>query len=270
MSRWNRGVVATVDAGPTQNLRQRSLALLQRYQQERSIRLRNQLVELNLGLVRQTAHRFSRQSAIPYDDLEQLGSIGLVQAIERFDPQQGCAFSSFAIPYIRGAMLHYHRDYSTIVRIPRRWQTLLTQGQRAQIQLTARLGRNPSDQEIAVELGVALEDWQAAKQSKWNRYPVSLDATFQAGVQADQALSLGEMIPDSREQDRQGIDYERNELYQALSRMESPTRQILELIFLKNLTRKQIAVEFGVSPMTITRRVKKGLIELRSLMQECA
>ena len=74
------------------------MELLMQYKVDRSIKLRNQLVRLNAGLVRKIAHRVSHQCAEPYEDLEQIGYIGLIRSIVRFDPGQGCAFSSFAVP----------------------------------------------------------------------------------------------------------------------------------------------------------------------------
>lgn len=100
------------------------LELLNLYHQNPTIKLRNQLVELHKGLVRKMAHKFSHQCSEPYEDLVQIGYLGLIRAIERFDPNQGYAFSSFAVPYIRGEMLHFLRDRSTLVKIPRRWQEL--------------------------------------------------------------------------------------------------------------------------------------------------
>lgn len=250
-------------------LREQTLDLLYQYKREPSIRLRNRLVELNMGLVRQVAHQIHSRSRVPYDDLEQLGSLGLIRAVERFNPQQGCAFSSFAVPYIRGEMLHYLRDQSHLVRIPRRWQTLQRQGQRLRLQLIQRLGRTPTDSEIATELGIPLNDWQSAKQSYMNQIPISLDApTASMAHTGETVLTLGEVLPDQRESDRQQIEVDQIHLYRALALLESQTRQILEFIFLGNLTRKQAASQVGVSPMTVTRRVQKGLAELNAFMRD--
>lgn len=257
----------TTDPSSVQ-LRGQTLDLLCRYRRHPSISLRNRIVELNMGLVRQVAHRLCHQSIVPYDDLEQLGCLGLIRAIERFDSEQGYAFSSFAIPYIRGEILHYLRDQSTLVRIPRRWQCLQRQGAQAYAQLSSRLGRAPTEQEIADQMGVPLQDWQAAKLSQLNYAPVSLDASIAPGYSADLSMTLGEILPDHKEQTHQLIEQDRSQLHRALSQLEGQTRQILEFIFLQNLTRKQAAAQIGVSPMTVTRRVQKGLAQLTVLMQE--
>ncbi|MDJ0705531.1 MAG: sigma-70 family RNA polymerase sigma factor, partial [Leptolyngbyaceae cyanobacterium MO_188.B28] len=94
----------------TQELKGETLELLQQYQKSLSPKLRNHLVQLNIGLVRREAHHWLNHSNESYEDLMQVGSLGLIRAIERFDMSKGYAFSSFAIPYIRGEIQHYLRD----------------------------------------------------------------------------------------------------------------------------------------------------------------
>ena len=112
-------------------LKGNTLELMQHYQQTRSPKVRNQLVQMNIGLVRREAHRWLHQSGESFDDLMQVGSLGLIRAIERFDLSKGFAFSSFAIPYIRGEIQHYLRDKGGAMKIPRRWQALQHQSVRA-------------------------------------------------------------------------------------------------------------------------------------------
>jgi uncharacterized protein YjbI with pentapeptide repeats len=100
--------------------------LLMKYRQSQSVQVRNQLAQLNAGLVRKIAYRISHQCSEPYENLEQIGYLGLIRAIERFDPSQGRTFSSFAVPYIRGEILHFLRDRATAVTIPHYWQDLMT------------------------------------------------------------------------------------------------------------------------------------------------
>jgi len=94
----------------TEELKHQSLQLLREYQQISSAEIRNELVKLNFGLVRKEAHHWVNQCTESYEDLLQVGCIGLIRAIERFDTTKGSAFSSFAIPYIRGEIQHYLRD----------------------------------------------------------------------------------------------------------------------------------------------------------------
>ena len=96
----------------TNNLKCDSLALLRQYQQTPCNQIRNQLVQLNIGLVRKEVHHWVKQCTESYEDLMQVGCIGLIRAIERFDLSRGSAFSTFAVPYIRGEIQHYLRDKS--------------------------------------------------------------------------------------------------------------------------------------------------------------
>ncbi|MDE5108932.1 MAG: sigma-70 family RNA polymerase sigma factor, partial [Trichodesmium sp. St17_bin3_1_1] len=105
----------------TQELKIENQELLRQYQQFPSHQLRNQLVKLNVGLVRKEVYLWLNRCQETYDDLLQVGCIGLIRAIERFDLSKGRAFSSFAIPYIRGEIQHYLRDKSPSLRIPRNW-----------------------------------------------------------------------------------------------------------------------------------------------------
>lgn len=246
-------------------LQNQTLALLVSYQRAPSVRLRNHIVELNMGLVRRVAHRFSQRTPVPYEDLQQLGSLGLIRAIERFNPQHGCAFSSFAIPYIRGEMLHYLRDHSHLIRIPRRWQTLQRQGHRIQEQLTTQLGRTPTNLEIAAHLGIEPEMWEEARTSL-QQTPLSLDVAVPS-PQGETLSTLGDQLPDQKDLDLQLAQLERMQLQRALTQLEHQTCQILKAIFLEDQTRQQAAAFLGVSPMTITRRVQRGISQLQGLLQ---
>lgn len=247
------------------SVRSRGMELLISYHQNRSVEIRNQLVRLNAGLVRKIAHRVSHQCPEPYEDLEQIGYLGLIRAIERFDPTQGCAFSSFAVPYIRGEMLHFLRDKGSAVRIPRRWQELQREGQKVREELTAALGCSPSDTEIARKLGVSLDEWQESQLATQNCTPLSLDATV--GQQVDLPVTLGDTLLDVHYQTLQNAEEERQQLQGALSELEEKTREVIEFVFLNDIPRKEVAKQIGVSPMTVTRRIQKGISQLVSLLR---
>lgn len=249
----------------TQSVHFRATELLMAYYRNPSIELRNQLVRLNTGLVRKIAHRVSRQCSEPYEDLEQIGFLGLIRAIERFNPHQGCAFSSFAVPYIRGEMLHFLRDKGSLVKIPRRWQELQQEGQRVGKKLTATLGRFPKDVEIAQALKISLKEWQESKLATQNRAPLSLDATVDRTV--DCPLTLGEMLPDDRNEALRYREEDRQQLQGAMSQLEKKTQEAIEFVLLRGLPRQEAAERIGVSPITVTRYVQRGVSELVSLLQ---
>ncbi|GAB4155287.1 MAG: RNA polymerase sigma factor SigF [Cyanobacteria bacterium J069] len=246
------------------SLRSHSMELLMAYQQNKSVSIRNQLVKLNAGLVRKIAHRVSHQCAEPYEDLEQIGYLGLIRAIERFNPSQGCAFSSFAVPYIRGEMLHFLRDRGSAVKVPRRWQDLQKEGQRVRTELVKDLGRQPMDQEIAEHMGISVHEWREIKMAVRNRLPLSLDATVQ---QVDSSITLGETLPDARYQALQRLEEDRQQLQRALNQLEDKTRAAIEFVFFSDLSRKEVAERIGVSPMTVTRRIQRGLEQMVSFLQ---
>lgn len=247
------------------SLRSRSMELLLAYKQNPTVSLRNQLVKMNAGLVRKVAHRVSHQCAEPYEDLEQIGYLGLIRAIERFNPGQGCAFSSFAVPYIRGEMLHFLRDRGSSVKVPRRWQDLQKEGQKVRQELTRTLGRMPQDREIAEKLGISLYEWREIKMAVRNRLPLSLDATV--CQQIDSSITLGETIPDARYQALQRLEEDRQQLQRALGQLEEKTRAAIEFVYFSDLSRKEVAERIGVSPMTVTRRIQRGMEQMMSFLQ---
>ncbi|MBR8833885.1 MAG: RNA polymerase sigma factor SigF [Stigonema ocellatum SAG 48.90 = DSM 106950] len=247
------------------SVRYDGMELLHLYHQNPSIKLRNQLVQLHTGLVRKMAHKFSHQCNEPYEDLEQIGYFGLIRAIERFDPSQGYAFSSFAVPYIRGEMLHFLRDRSTLLKIPRRWQELYNEGQKVRKELALALGRPPKDAEIAKILQVSLQEWQETKLAAQNRMPLSLDATVVHYV--DCQITLGEALPCPRSVAFQQQEEERQQLQGAINMLEEKPRMAVEMVFLKELSRKDAAKKIGTSPMTVTRYLQKGVNDLMCVLR---
>ena len=241
------------------------MELLISYCKNPSIQLRNQLVKLHTGLVRKIAHQFTHQCTEPYEDLEQIGYFGLIRAIERFKPSQGYAFSSFAVPYIRGEILHFLRDRSSVVKIPRRWQELYTEGQKVRKELTITLGRCPKDTEIARQLQISVQEWRDTQLATQNRLTLSLDTTVVQ--QIDCPITLGEVLPDHRSTALQQQEEERQQLQGAMSQLEEKTRTAVELVFLKELSRKEAAKRIGTSPMTVTRYLQRGKEQLVSLLQ---
>ena len=195
----------------------------------------------------------------------QVGSIGLIRAVERFELTKGHAFSSFAIPYIRGEIQHYLRDKSTPVRIPRRWLTLQQQGANLIREWQNRTGAMPSDEELVAALGISLAEWQEVKLATQNRSLLSLDAPM-SHQGDDESVALGDTLPDMRYRSFQLAQEDQIRLQQALSSLEDRTRHILEFVFLHDLTQRETAERLGLSTVTVSRRVKKGLKALKALL----
>jgi RNA polymerase sigma-B factor len=245
-------------------LKSESLELLKKYYLSPSAELRNQLVQLNLGLVRKEAHHWVNQCSESYDDLMQVGSLGLIRAIERFDISKGNAFSSFATPYIRGEIQHYLRDKSSPVRIPRRWQALQHQAAGVSRELQLQFHRPPTDHEMAEALQISLSEWQEIKLAFRNRAPLSLDAPMNEDEEG--SMSLADLVPDNRYQSFQLAQEDQIRLQQALVQLEKRTREVLEFVFLYDLTQKETAERLGISAVTVSRRVKSGLELLKKML----
>ncbi|MBA3924447.1 MAG: RNA polymerase sigma factor SigF [Nostocaceae cyanobacterium] len=248
----------------TTELKHEIWQLLREYQKSQSATVRNQLVNLNFGLVRKEAHYWLNQCTESHDDLIQVGSLGLIRAIERFEISKGHAFSSFAIPYIRGEIQHYLRDKGVTVRIPRRWLALQQQAIGVSRSLREKYNRQPTDAEIAEGLLISPGEWQEIKLAWTNRCPLSLDVPILDAEEG--ATCLGEMVPDHRYRSFQLAQEDQMRLQQALFQLENRTREVLEFVFLHELTQKEVAERMGISVVTVSRQVKKGLGSLKQLM----
>ncbi|MEB3229850.1 MAG: RNA polymerase sigma factor SigF [Leptolyngbyaceae bacterium] len=248
----------------TKELKSESLQLLREYQQNPSTALRNKIVQLNYGLVRKEAHHWINQCVESYEDLLQVGSLGLIRAIERFDMTKGHAFSSFAVPYIRGEIQHYLRDKGSTVRIPRRWQMLQRKATQTSREIQSLYNRQPTDAELAEALEISVEEWQDVKLAYRNRSPLSLDAPMHE--EEDGATSLGDLLPDSQYRSFQLAQEDRIRLQQGLVQLEKRTQQVLEFVFFHDLTQKETAERLGISAVTVSRRLKKGLYTLKQSM----
>ncbi|MEH2015252.1 RNA polymerase sigma factor SigF [Nostoc sp.] len=248
----------------TNELKHEIWQLLREYQQSRSENVRNQLVKLNFGLVRKEAHYWTNQCHETYDDLLQVGCLGLIRAIEKFELSKGHAFSSYALPYIRGEIQHYLRDKGVTVRIPRKWLALQQQAIGVSRSWREKHNRQPTDSELATALEISPNEWQEIKLAWVNRAPLSLDVPIQDGEEG--STCLGELVPDPHYRSFQLAQEDQLRLQQALVQLEQRTREVLECVFLQDLTQKQVAEHLGISVVTVSRRVKKGLDLMKELM----
>ncbi len=235
------------------------------YRSKPSQTLRDRLVNLNIGLAKKEAHHWSNQCTESYDDLLQVGSMGLLRAIERFDLDKGFAFSTFAVPYIRGEIQHYLRDKSPTLKMPRQWLDIYSRGCKVIRQMRQRFDREPLDAEIAEFLDITVVEWQEIKLACKNRSPLSLDAPVH-NDDDDGSTPLGELMQDSKYKSFQLAEEDNMRLHQALSHLEGRTRQIVEFVFLKEFTHREVAEILGISAVTVSRQLKKGIVILKEIM----
>ncbi len=248
------------------SLKFETIKLFKLYEESSSISIRNRIMELNIGLVRKEAHHWSAQCSESFEDLMQVGCIGMLRAVERFDATKGNAFSSFAIPYVRGSIQHFLRDKGHCVRIPRRWLELNQRGKVIQQKFLLTHGQPATDIEVADRLEVSLEDWQEAKLAIKNREPLSLD--LKVNQDDDCQMNFGDCLPDDEYRSFQLSQEDQIRLQQALEQLEGRTRQILEFVFLHDLTHREAAAEMGVSVITVSRRIKQGLKSLKHIFSQ--
>ena len=223
---------------------------------------REALVERFLPLARQLARRYQRAKE-PLDDLVQVASIGLVKAVDRFDPSRGIAFSSYAVPTILGELKRYFRDSGWALHVPRGTQERAMQVDRAIKELAGREGRSPSVAEVAEHADLSVEDVLTAMEASLAYEAVSLESE-RAGTDPG-----GDTYAESI-----GSDDERYELVEygasiapALDALSARDRLILHLRFAEDLTQSQIAERIGVSQMQVSRLIRRSLARLREVAQ---
>ncbi|ELS02244.1 RNA polymerase sigma factor, sigma-70 family [Xenococcus sp. PCC 7305] len=250
----------------TKNIKVDSLKLFQDYRANPSTKLRNKIVELNFGLVKKEANHWVHKCNESYEDLLQVSCIGLIRAIERFDINKGNAFSSFAMPYVRGEIQHYLRDKSSTLRIPRRWLEKKQKSVTFINNFRKDCNRQPTDLEISQYLDVSLKEWQDIKLAYKNRKPLSLDISV--NNDNDSQTSLCDLVADPKHRSFQLVREDRMRLQQALSKLEDRTRNVLEFVFLQDLTQKETASRMGISVITVSRQIKKGLNLLQESMAQ--
>lgn len=230
----------------------------------RNHRIRAELIVEHLPVAEHIAHRF-RDRGQPEDDLRQVAALGLVKAVDRFDPSLGTDFLSFAVPTITGELRRHFRDSGWTMRIPRPLQELVLRIRRGSAELAAELGRAPRPTELAAHLGLAVDAVRDGLAASAAYRPVSLDQPV--GQDGDgTAVPLADRI--GVEDDQLPIVDDREALYPALQRLPERERTILVLRFYGNLTQTQIAQRVNLSQMHVSRLLTKSLQQLREFLSD--
>jgi RNA polymerase sigma-B factor len=239
-------------------------ALFVRWQQGCDQRARAELVDRFMPLARKLARRYAGLE--PFDDLLQVASIGLLKAIDRFDPGHGAAFSSFAVPTILGELKRHFRDTGWFVHVPRRAQELALKVQEAQECLSARSERSPTVQELAHYMEISVEEVVDALEAGAAHHSTPLDAPVgrKDGERATLADTFG------AEDDRFELIDARVTLGAVAGELSERERLVLTLYFLEERTQSQIAEELGVSQMQVSRILRRAVERLRELTEHDA
>lgn len=233
--------------------------LLRRYARDPSPELRDELAMRFMPLARKLAARYSGR-AEPFEDLLQIASLGLVHAIDRYDPDRGTTFSTFAVPTILGELRRHFRDRTWAIHMPRGLQETILEVEKAMEELPTKLGRAATVADVAERVGVSEEKVLEAFSASQTRYSRSFDDSPQ--TDDGEATSLSERIGDLDgrfETIEDGV-----EVLEAIESLSARDREVLRLRFVEDLTQREIAAKVGVSQMQISRILRATIDTLRS------
>jgi RNA polymerase sigma-B factor len=236
-------------------------ALLIAYHRDGDQEARERVLVEMMPLVRALASRYAGRGE-PLEDLVQVGSVGLIKAVDRFDVDRGVEFASYGVPTIVGEIRRHFRDKAWAMHVPRRLKELSVRLSRLLDELTAELGRSPTIAELAEEAGVEEEDVVDALDSAQAYSTRSLDARFDE----DGDESLGDRLGT---EERGYVDVEDGSVVSAgLEALDERERRIVELRFFEEMTQSQIAAELGISQMHVSRLLRRALGSMRGRIEE--
>ena len=232
--------------------------LLRRYHEEGDLAAREQLIEQYMSLVRSLARRYSYRGE-QLDDLVQIGSIGLIKAIDRFDVTRGVELTTYATPNIIGEIKRHFRDRGWAVRVPRGLQELNVQLSKLVEGLTVQYGRSPTIPELAKAAGVEEEEVLEALESgrAYSTLSLSQGSSSEDGEDLDPLESLGEIEHEYE------VSEDRAVLAPGFKVLDERERRILHLRFFEGLTQSQIAQQVGISQMHVSRLIRRALEKIR-------
>ncbi|MFB8145043.1 RNA polymerase sigma factor SigF [Streptomyces parvus] len=232
---------------------------------------RNTLIEMNLSLVRFAANRFRNRGSGDMEDIVQVGTIGLIKAIDRFDLSREVEFTSFAVPYIVGEIKRFFRDTSWAVHVPRRLQELRVDLAKAKESLSGELDRDPTVEELAKDLGIEESEVTEGIVASNGYTAGSLDMptdTAEAGPGQTAGRTFADVLgePDPAMETVENL----HALAPLLDELDERERRIIDMRFGQEMTQAQIGAELGISQMHVSRLLSRMLGKLRSgmLVQE--
>ena len=237
-----------------------TLEAFREYHRTGDQQLRNRLVETHLDLARREALRFAGRGE-PVDDLLQVARLGMLKAVERFDPTLGVPFSAFARPTIAGELRRHFRDTTWSVHVPRGLKDLHAGLSRTIAALAASLGRQPTAAELAKEVGASVDEVLEALELRSAYRPTSINAPIDAdGTTADPAAA----------DESDGIDPAIDSMLvrELLGHLDGRQRMIVYLRFFGQLSQSEIADRVGVSQVHVSRLLRSSMITLRGLLDD--
>jgi RNA polymerase sigma-B factor len=232
--------------------------LLRGYAKDPRPAVQAELVDRFMPLARRLASRYAG-GAEPFDDLLQVACVGLVKAIDRYDPDRGTTFSTFAVPTILGELKRHFRDRGWSIRVPRDIQERILKVEKAQAEMPSRLGRDATIGDVAEKLDLTEEEVLEAMHASQGHHALSLDVS--PSIEGEEPSPLRERIGEVE------LGYETVEYGAAiapvLADISERDRRILHLRFVEDLTQREIAADVGISQMHVSRVLRATLERLR-------
>jgi RNA polymerase sigma-B factor len=240
-------------------MRESDKVLLRRYHQQGDLAAREQLIEQYMSLVRSLARRYSYRGE-QFEDLVQIGAIGLIKAIDRFDLERGVELTTYATPNIIGEIKRHFRDKGWSIRVPRGLQELNVKLSKLIEELTVQLERSPTIPELAKAASVEEEEVLEALETGQAYSTLSLSAPSSGddNEDLDPLESLGALEPEYE------VSEDRAVLAPGLRVLDERERKILQLRFYDGLTQSQIAQQVGISQMHVSRLIRRSLEKMRA------
>lgn len=238
--------------------------LFREYARTRDQHIRGQLIAMHQNLVRFLAGKFANRGE-PLEDLVQVGTIGLVNAVDRYDAERGNKFSTYATPTIVGEIRRYFRDKAWSLKVPRRLQELNQAANKAVDVLAVKLGRSPTVAEIARAIGATEEETLEAIELGNAYDTVSLDSRM--STESESApMTLAEFVG-GQDQALTSLQ-EYGDLAAAIEALEERERAIIQLRFFKDLSQAEVAKNLNISQMHVSRLQHRALANLKKILQE--
>jgi RNA polymerase sigma-B factor len=239
--------------------RRRDHELLLRYHRDGDLAAREELIVRFIPLARQLASRY-RGAGEAHDDLVQVACLGLLKAVDRYDPDRGSAFTKYAVPTMLGELKRHFRDKGWAIHVPRATQELVLKVSDAMGTLPAKLGRSPTPRDVAAALGAPVENVLEAMEAATAYEAASLDAPRPGGDDEDGGWTLVDSVAEEEH------GYELVEIGETLRgtihALPDREREILHLRFEQDMTQAEIAERVGVSQMHVSRLLRRSLDRL--------
>jgi RNA polymerase sigma-B factor len=229
-------------------------------------RVRDQIVERCMPYVKKIAHGLARRSTDPVEDLIQVGNIGLIKAVDKFNPLVGSSFKTYATYFITGEIRHYLRDKTAMIKAPRQMYELYYRINQIVQRLTEHLGRTPTDIEIAEELQCPVSKVTQAQDIERRRLPISLDQFMVNDGSGNETVYMERLVDQAQTEFTESHE-NKLVLERAMVTLKDELRDVVKMTYYEDMSQTEIAERLGISQMQVSRRLRKALELLSKTLQ---